>query len=95
MILVIALSYIDDVPLDILLKLSELFISSFARQNLSQRVTYIAGDCDMLNKPTCKQYYIHLQLIRNIYICEMIEATELWEKDHKFNILGWENWKAI
>lgn len=47
----------------------------------------------MINKLTYKPYYIHLQLIRNIY--EKVEATELWEKDHKFNILGWENWKAI
>lgn len=35
---------------------------------------------------TCKKY---------IYIFEKLEATELWEKEHKVNISGWENWKAI
>lgn len=29
------------------------------------------------------------------YICEKLGATELWKKKHKFNMSGWESWKAI
>ena len=62
---------------------------------LSQRATDIVGDCDMLNKPICKPHYLYPSTTFKKSVCEKLQATELWERDHKFNMLDWENWKAI
>lgn len=73
MVLVMALSCIDDVTLGILSNLSELFGFLYLQNGVfltyvSQRAVDIVGDCDMLNKPYINHIYIHLQLIRDIYV---------------------------